>query len=815
MKRLSIALVALVLTLNAAAPVLRAEDAAPGKPSDSLLRAKSSEDEVKGLFREGYDLYRRGHYEEAYQKLEKALERGPSSDLVLYLRNELGVHTLQKMMREAWESNDPAKQKIGDTAMRLLKLSAPVLERVRKDPQVIQGYIDALKKSEFDVVWSAIHHLVNIGPYAIPYLVNKEVLGNEREDDFRTNAIICLVQMRDDAVWPLIEALNSPNPMLRQNAAIVLGHIRDERAIAALKWALENANEAPEVKYRAAESILKITGSKKVEELKPAKEYYFLLAEKYYYALPTVMRTFGFDWLQWRWDVEKDVLLMREVPPFALNELMAEEACLDGLAIDPEYAQIWALLGCVQAAQLVENTLALENADEKKKLDLMTDDELKKIKDQTATFERSKVLANIVGRKHLYKSLDRSLDDGTALVSVCIINSLRGMVKIEELPASGAAAAAQKAEGEGREVARPRESYGAAPLIKALTDKDKRVRYAASGALLDLNPPEKYLGVDTVLVNLVDAVGEMGARVVLIVHDVRNNDDRRAVADLEKKLISLSCFPVVATSPREGVVKAKSFPSPDLIILHSKMGREIFFDVELPNKKSVTESAWESLRDDVRTKSVPKYILCEDDNDLAKAKEIYEDKAWYLKKPVERMDLKNQLDKTFATPEAAKDTKGRAEKLAQDAAEALARLDPFNTIYSYREAVPALIKNLDPQHERPDAIRLPCVVALGRYGDARALDALAQVAAEKKNDKAIRAASAKALSEIYRQTALVPATAIYDIMKGLLLDGELDVEVNVGEGFGNSAISNPQRRELQMHRRLHGEKFRPGTQMQP
>ncbi len=813
MKRLPLALVALAMA--ASLPLYAADAPAPGKPSDSLLRAGSSSDEIKSLFREGYDLYKRGHYEEAYQKLEKALERGPSSDLALYLRNELGTHVLQKMIREGWASEDPNKRKLGDTAMRLLKLSAPVLERVRKDPQVIQGYVNNLKQKEFDVVWSSIHHLVNIGPWAIPYLVNKEVLGNEREDDFRTNAIVCLVQMRDDAVWPLLEALESPNKFMRQNASIVLGHIRDERAVPALKWAVENPNELPEVKYRAAESLLKITGVKKVEELKTAKEYFYLLAEKYYYSLPSVIRTFGFDWIQWRWDAENDVLTMREIPPYTLNELMAEEACLDGLSIDNEYAPLWGLLGCVHAAQLVENTLALEGAENKKKMDLMTDEEMQKITAQTATFERSKVLANLVGRKHLYGSLDRSLDDGTALVSVCIINSLHGMVKFEELPPPGAgAAAARQAAETGVEPPRPRESYPAYPLIKALTAKDKRVRYAAAGVLLDLNPPSKFLGLDVVLVNLLDAVGEMGARVVLIVHDERDNDDRRAIADLEKKLVSLSCFPVVATTARQGVVKAKSFPAPDLVILQSKMGRDIFFDIELPNKKTITQSAWESLRDDVRTRAVPKYILCEDDADLAKSKEIYEDKAWYLKKPIDRMALKNLLDKTFASPEAQKDSKGRAEKLAQDAAEALARLDPFNTIYSFREAVPALVRNLDPQHQRPDTIRIPCIVALGHFGDARALDILGGTVAEKTNEVPVRAAAAKAMSEIYRQTGLAPSTKLYDIMKANLLDGQLPVEVNLGEGFGNSAITNTQRLELQKHRRLHGDKFKPGVQMQ-
>jgi HEAT repeat protein len=813
MKRLPLALV--VLSLAASLPLFAADAPAPGKPNDSLISPKTSNDEIKGLFREGYDLYKRGHYKEAYQKLEKALEREPSSDLALYLRNELGVHELQKMMRLAWESTEEDQKKLGDTAMRLLRLSTPVLERVRKDPAVIQGYVDGLKKKEFDAVWGAIHHLVNIGPWAVPYLVNKDVLGNEREDDFRTNAIICLVQMRDDAVWPLIEALNSPNALLRQNAATVLGHLRDERATAALKWALENPNEVPEVKYRAAESVLKITGARKVEELKTAKEYYYLLAEKYYYSLPSVIRTFGFDWVLWRWDEKADALLMREVPPYALNELVAEEACIDGLTIDAEYAPLWGLLGCVHAAQLVENALALAGAEDKKKLDLMTDDELKKITAQVSTFERSQVLANLVGRKSLYRSLDRSLDDGTALVSVCLIESLKGMIKVEELPPVGAGAAAAKATAEtGKEQARPRESYPAYPVVKALTDKDKRVRYAAANVLLALNPPEKFLGVDAVLINLIDAVGEMGARVVLVVHDLRNNDDRRAIAEIEKKLISLGCFPVVATSPREGVVKAKSFPAPDLLIIQSKMGREIFFDVELPNKKTITESAWESLRDDVRTRAIPKYILCEDDADLAKAKEIYEDKAWYLKKPVDRMELKNQIDKTFASPEAQKDTKGRAEQIAQTAAESLADLDPFNTIYSFREAVPALIKNLDPQHQRPDAIRIPCIAALGRYGDARALDVLAGTVNEKGNDKTVRIVAAKSICEIYRQTALAPSTEIYDIMKKNLVDGELGIEVNLGGAFGVSAITNKQRFELQSHRRLHGDKFKPGVQMQ-
>lgn len=828
---LSIALAALVAPVG----TLRAQDKpapaapapAPGAPEadkgDALMNAATPDDEIKTLVREGVDLWERGKVTEAWAKIQKAFEREPADDLALYLRDEIGLHTLYLWMREGWQSTDPVRRRFADTALHLIKLSEPAIDKIRRDPKIIEGYIEGLKKRDFEKVWTSIHHLVHIGPWGIPWLVSKEVLGNEKEDDFRANVIQCLIKMREDAVWPLIEALHSKTAFLRQNAAIVLGHIRDERALAPLKWVVEDPNEAPEVKFRAAEALQKITGTVKIDDLKTAKEYYYLIAEKYYYSQPSVIRTFGFDWLAWRWDEANDALLMREVPPFALNEVLAEEACYRGLGIDPEYTQLWGLFGCVHASQVVEDTLALEGVDEKIRYELMTQKEVDKIKEQVKAFEHGEVLANLVGRRYLYRSLERSLDDATPLVSVAIIRALRGMVKPDELPPPTAEALLPRPVSGEADVAasaappsgpRPRESYAAYPLIKALIDPDKRVRYAAAESLLQLNPPENFLGMEAITVNLIDAVGEMGVRVVLIIHDDSGNDDRRALADLKKKLVSLNCFPVVAPTAREGVVKATSFPSADLIMIQSKIMRQMFFEVDLI-KKTISESAWDHLYNDVRTRSIPKYVLCENDKDMEEAKKLYEDKVWeYMVKPPDRLDLKNRLDKTFSAPEAQKDSKTRAEAMAKQAAEAFSSFDNFKTIYPFRDAVKALIVNLDPTHQRPDFIRIPCIVALGRFGDARAIDILAKLIDDKSNDKPVRVACGKALTDIYRQTGLAPSTEVYDILKKALLDGDVEVEVPVGSSFANSELTNVQRLELQRHRRLHAEKFKSGAAVQ-
>lgn len=54
---------------------------------------------------------------------------------------------------------------------------------------------------------------------------------NSPDIDIKVNSVKSLVEIGGPVVEPLIQALNSKDPDTRENAAITLGKIKDERAI--------------------------------------------------------------------------------------------------------------------------------------------------------------------------------------------------------------------------------------------------------------------------------------------------------------------------------------------------------------------------------------------------------------------------------------------------------------------------------------------------------------------------------------------------------------------------------------------------------
>jgi hypothetical protein len=754
--------------------------------------AQDGMDDVRRILNDATELYKQGKFKESYTKFEEAFQKQPSNDLVYAYMKRVGEDVIASMMN----SKDADMKKVG---YRLFELAKPPGDRQRGGKKVVQDYIEALRDNEMQVQWSARWHLKNIGPYAARFLV--PYLGHGQEDLFRSRIILTLTEMGTDVSLAVAEALHSKNPTMRRNAAVVLGNIKDDRTVPALRRAQLNANETPEVKKLAAEALIKITRQPE-EQWKDAKEYYFDLAENLYNGSPAAVHVWNRAWLVWRWDEEKDVLTEREVPRFAWAQQVAEEALHDALSLDPEYRRDpsgspHSLLACVHFQQAIdgENAIAAAEAALKGNDPGFLPDHLETLKKWMEGAERNRVAAKTVGRNHLYEALSRCLRDGNAQVAVEILETLRTEGRAEDLPAAGSDAA----------------SSPGGSIILALTHEDKRVRYAAAGAYASLNPKEQRLGHQLVIQSLVDALGESGVRTALVIYDVQDDADRTYINSLKKILEQANLFVDVAPTGGEGVIKAKRFPTEDVILIQRKVAGQIYFKEEPTSRKRIVETVFDTLRDDVRTRSIPRVILADSPAELEESRTTFGATAqgWTLKN-AGLIEFRGMFEQLFKSPEAQKDSKDRADQLALGAAETLASIDPTNTHLEYREAVDALIKTVDPTILRPDPIRVAAARALGRFGDQRAIDVLSKALAMKSDDaeqakgqKSARVQFAKSLAWIFRTVEMEPSKDVYDNLKKQLSDGDIEVEAAAAEALGNAKLTAAQRVEVEKERRVN------------
>jgi HEAT repeat protein len=834
----------------------------------ALAQDENFGDKVRALFQEGSDLYKRGKYQEASSKFEEAFQMQPSSDAVYAFMKRVGEDMIARMM------NDPDR-KIQDIGRRIYELAKPG-EPLRMGKETVQKYVKDLESANHEEWRLAFWHLKNIGPWAVRFVI--PALANNQNDQLRSRVILLLTEMGTDASLAVVEALDSKNAFLRAQAAIVLGNVKDERAIPALRRLTEDPAETDaQVKKFANEALRKIIRSKESAQWRKTTDYYYELAMKYYYSHSSVIHYWNRAYLFWKWDVEKDTLTERPVARMAYNEQLAEEALYDLLEIDPNYVDpatkfsAWSLLACVHFAQAIEARAALEAAIDALKVDEidkkglvklirdiegMTDESVKVIgekveaaatpaeahtaimkylrEEKLAKVIRANVLGELPGKKYIYEALARCLADGNYLVGKACIDTIAEMGRPDDLPAPPPPPDAAQTNGEKK----PEQVAGTGgtqegsgtlgyPLIEALTNEDKRVRYAAARAMVALNPQRRKLGMELVIPNLVDALGEQGVRVALLIYDVQDDNDRNFVNGFRKLLLSVNIFPVVVTSGAEGIVKAKQFPTEDVIIIQKKICSQVYFK-ESDTKKQIVETVFDTLRDDVRTRNIPRVILGDSDAEIGDAKKEYEEKGTaqaVIGKGIHKLDLQALLEKIFDLPEAKKDAKDLADEIARDAAETLATIDPTNTLYPFRDAVQGLIdtvKPVKPDSARPEApsgqredfIRIPAARALGHFGDQRAIDVLSAVVSDRDEDaerrkrqKGVRLATSKALSEIFRQTGVSPSKEVFDILKSNTKDGDYDVEFNCGEALGNATLTNEQRRDVSKFRRIERESY--------
>ncbi|NUN49297.1 MAG: hypothetical protein HUU15_10770 [Candidatus Brocadiae bacterium] len=742
----------------------------------SVFAQGADEESFKSLFREGVEAYKRGQAKEAYEKLEQALRIKVDDRLVLYMRDEVGYAVLTQMMAEGGE--------IRQTALRILEYAKGRAESFKRSTEEREKLVEQMDSDSFPQTTEAMHKLMNCGTWACENLVAH--LGDTKSERLRTNVIVCLSKMAEEATLAVAEALNSTDKLTRQNACVVLGNIGDIRGLAELRRVVENGSEAAEVKSFAQSAIDRIMKAHPEESAwagKSAKETYVGLAERWYRSHPSVMHYMFGDHLVWRWSPSKDALVGREVPPFALNEELAEEACHDAIALDNNFLPAWSLIACVSYQQEEEGRIALEDGESKLAIGDIKPEDLEGLKKELANIDQAGYLGQMGGTTALFLALEKSLADETAQVSAAICRALARTAKWEELP--GAAGAA------------------GTPLSEALKNGDKRVRYAAAEAVAALFPQQSVGNSELVVPNLAEAVGEQSVRVVLLIEP---DDNTRG--QMREALNGMGCYVVEAPDAARGLMKAKEFPTEDVIICDGTTLNQVVFSVSVLGKNQSEASVLDSLQEDLRTRQIPIIVTGGSNEDVSKWQGIFKTEVKdYSLKTIDAAEWKKKLDPIFAEDKVLNRSKRRAEESAIRAAEAIASIRIQDTAFTnFASAVGPLAGALEG---RPDTIRIPVCKALGALGqaDQTAIDALSKVLADPGNDKGVRCAAAEwGLARIFQQSGATPNEDCVKALIAGITDADNDVQRATSRAIGAAKMSNEQRAAIFAEKRLHGIK---------
>lgn len=293
----------------------------------------SAPDEVKDSFDQGVELLRRGRTDEALKALQKVLAMSPSQESAYALWKDTPNDVWTDLLVEGGDFQLVAK--------RLIELARAERKARRNDAAAIQALVKTVTGGDDPIVRRTALRTLSAehGEYAAPYLL--PFLSSEAGgagDERSVLAMHSLSQMGSDVVPALVEALQSPDPVLRRNIALVLGNIGDRRGAGYLLWLAESDPDAA-VQSAARESAakMKATGT--------AASNFLAIGDSYHHRRDDVLRDGDYSDVVWDWSGTQ--LVARPVPRFLYNDELAKRAYFMALVADP--SSIEALAGLARA----------------------------------------------------------------------------------------------------------------------------------------------------------------------------------------------------------------------------------------------------------------------------------------------------------------------------------------------------------------------------------------------------------------------------------------------------------------------------------
>lgn len=289
--------------------------------------------DIQALFDEGVDLMQRGRDAEALRAFEKVLAADPSNEQAYELFKTTEHTVWLEMLRREGDFELIAKRMMGLATMGRIEK--------QDDAEAIKPLVAEISNDDPINRRSAIRQLAaEHGEYAVPYMVG--ALGDVGDEDRRVSVMQALTEMNVDVVVPLLAALDTDDPFLRRNVALVLGYIDDPRAAPHLAW-VEATAEDGGVQQAARQSLTRLG------ESGGALDLLLQQGEDYHLRRGNVLPDYLYSRVTWSWD--GSTLVATPVERAMYPDEMAKRAFLRAIEVDPTSVEARAGLARAYASQ--------------------------------------------------------------------------------------------------------------------------------------------------------------------------------------------------------------------------------------------------------------------------------------------------------------------------------------------------------------------------------------------------------------------------------------------------------------------------------
>jgi len=708
------------------------------------------EDVVSQHLARAMDAFERKEYQTAAKEMEAALDRKPDSQVARELHDQF----LHQYVVRVMLSQEKEAERLKKAFRRFLVLSERGRREWIKDPAVIRGLLKDFYGDEAEASFKAGLQLPRCGQHAIPYLLDGL---KSRKPRVAARTVRCLISIGDAGAVALAEALKTTDSKLVQELCFVFRLLRSTSAIPPLRAIVQDEKANVAVRRYARHALEIITG-KKIGDLPVAPEIFLMEAEKYFYRVHSVRRPAYDDFVIWDWDRRRQELVGRFVPEYIYYLETAEKYCRDGLAANPNYEPLTALLVNVYAAQHRQVEKLAHVAIDRKAATKLTPDDRRQIQDRRTRLQRILRQLPSVGKKFYYAALRRSLNDGRWDEAAWFCDALGEMIDGSQLPMHPVDLARlqslHQAEGKGSRgeqraqstpptkpapavkgpALEPENNWGkakatfpgipmdAAALVEALGAPNQAVQYAAAMALARTSSYRRFRNMEKVVPLLRQALGERGAQVVLIAADMDTiNLARQGLAP--KGIVIRE-----ATEEAEVLSELTRIPGKDLLVLSLK------FKAVLPK-----------LRRDYRFAKLPVLVTGTKEEIGAARREFRDSAQGYLAGPLTSDMLALEISALLTKLSTPDSSGARAQARVARAAQAIAEAPLATAKLPFDQAIPALIEALKLPH---DSIRLPAIQALVKLRARAAIRPLGLTAADRGASARARLASLDGIASI-------------------------------------------------------------------